>query len=236
MATPLMIILFMYVTPIMWFSFYLHRKNLSISHLFKGKGNISLIDIMGSIVMPMIFGVGALILCIGLLAPLLPEVTNMNDIDNNESSAWVFAFNVFTLVFIGPICEEIIFRGYLLGRLSYKYGVKMGIVTSSIVFGMLHLQNVFGAAMFGVIMCIIFIKTNSLKFPVFIHIISNLLISVRDIYYRYFLDGTGASDIPSPLVLITGGLFLLSLSLIWIIPFLRKHWKGTTGTGSLSHF
>ncbi|MEC3884630.1 type II CAAX endopeptidase family protein, partial [Halobacillus sp. HZG1] len=211
-TSSLMIILFLYITPIVWFSSYLHKKGLSLTYLFEGKGHLRKTDVIGSIFMPMFFGLGILILCMGLLFPFLPEVTNTSEFTMNESSIWLFVFNVLTLVLIAPICEEIVFRGYLLGRLSYKYGNTIGIIISSILFGILHLQNVFGAAMFGVIMCVLYIKTSSLKLPVLIHISFNFLVSVRDIYYRYFLDGNSSSEpFPSPVIVIVGGLILISL-------------------------
>ncbi|MEC3885473.1 hypothetical protein VKA52_17270, partial [Halobacillus sp. HZG1] len=65
-----------------------------------------------------------------------------------------------------------------------------------------------------------------------IHISFNFLVSVRDIYYRYFLDGNSSSEpFPSPVIVIVGGLILISLSLIWIVPFLKKHWKSTIKKG-----
>ena len=44
---------------------------------------------------------------------------------------------------VSPIYEELIFRGWILGRLARSRGPLLAIVVSSALFGLLHLRNIF---------------------------------------------------------------------------------------------
>jgi membrane protease YdiL (CAAX protease family) len=46
-------------------------------------------------------------------------------------------------VLINPIYEELIFRGWILGRLTRWKSPAIGIAVSSLLFGILHLRNIF---------------------------------------------------------------------------------------------
>src|SRR4030095_9516109 len=46
-------------------------------------------------------------------------------------------------VLVAPIYEELIFRGWILGRLARARSATLGIAVSSLLFGLLHLRNIF---------------------------------------------------------------------------------------------
>jgi membrane protease YdiL (CAAX protease family) len=46
-------------------------------------------------------------------------------------------------VLVNPIYEELIFRGWILGRLTRWRSPTAGVVVSSVLFGLLHLRNIF---------------------------------------------------------------------------------------------
>ena len=78
---------------------------------------------------------------------------------------------------IGPICEEIIFRGIILEGFLQKYNPTKAIIFSALIFGVIHfhpLQSV-GAFFAGLVLGWIYIKTKSLWVCSAIHIINNLL-------------------------------------------------------------
>jgi membrane protease YdiL (CAAX protease family) len=98
-----------------------------------------------------------------------------------------------SLVVLGPIVEELLFRGYLLHRWSRKWGLTTGILLSSAVFGALHADPL-GVAIFGIGMCVLYLRTQSLYVPILAHMIYNLTVWVWDLigvltegigYYRY---------------------------------------------------
>ncbi len=83
---------------------------------------------------------------------------------------WFLAF----VAFVGPVCEEILFRGLLVPRI--------GIVLSAAIFGLLHYGygstlgiDIIAAFIFGVIAGYTYKKTGSLYPSILAHILVNLL-------------------------------------------------------------
>lgn len=122
-------------------------------------------------------------------------------------------------VIISPICEELTFRGVILNRLRYFVPTSFAIIISSILFGMLHgYGNIISAFVFGVCMCIIYLKTrnvltcilahflNNLLAEIFVHLDSGNLIFTNDIFIVFFS-------------------ILAIVSLYLMIVSLRQEWK-----------
>jgi len=84
---------------------------------------------------------------------------------------------------IGPIFEELIYRGVILNKLK-NYGMKFSIITSAIIFALSHgnfiqlLQTFF----MGLILGYIFMKTNSLFLPMILHIMMNSFSLIIEFY------------------------------------------------------
>lgn len=81
---------------------------------------------------------------------------------------------VISAVIFAPIVEEFIFRGYLLNRWSLKLGAMPAILLSSGLFAFLH-SDMLGAFVFGVVLCLLYMKTRSLIGPILVHIVNNLI-------------------------------------------------------------
>lgn len=90
---------------------------------------------------------------------------------------------------IGPIFEELIFRGLLLKKLRV-YGDKTAIIYTSIAFGLFHtnISQILFAAVIGVVLGYIVCKTNNIKYSIMIHIIINMLSSIATIISSAGLD------------------------------------------------
>ncbi|QDP41136.1 type II CAAX endopeptidase family protein [Radiobacillus deserti] len=224
-STRLLIILTLYITPIIWFSLLLRRHGIPLRRLFRKPIPIKIRTGIASVIMTMLFGLGMLLFVIVALTHILGQTTQETSSTSNETiSLWVIIFKLLSLVFIAPICEEIVFRGYLFGRVAYKYGTSKGILISSFIFGALHLDNLFGATMFGIILCIMYVKTKSLVIPILLHISFNGIVAFRDI--SLLIDsGTKGTPLPSIMSIILGATTLTAVGLFWIVPFLKKHWN-----------
>ena len=76
--------------------------------------------------------------------------------------------------FIGPILEEIIFRGFILKSMQ-KYGNLTAIIVSSILFSMFHLNLVqfVNPVIMGVVLGFIAIKSKSIMPSIIVHIFNN---------------------------------------------------------------
>ena len=79
------------------------------------------------------------------------------------------------LVVAAPIIEEIIFRGYLFGRLKKHTGTIIAIILTSLTFAVLHMQLNVGIDVFAlsVMLCLLRIVTGSIWAGVLLHMIKN---------------------------------------------------------------
>ena len=73
------------------------------------------------------------------------------------------------------VCEEVLFRGYILGTLENKFKKSSSIIVSSLLFGIFHMNFVsfFATTLLAVIIGIVVIKTKSLILGILIHFINN---------------------------------------------------------------
>ena len=76
-----------------------------------------------------------------------------------------------------PVVEELFFRGLLIDLLYRKFTKYSSVILSSIVFAILHV-DLLGALIFGIILGFIYIRTESLSIPIFIHIANNTIVSI----------------------------------------------------------
>jgi uncharacterized protein len=82
---------------------------------------------------------------------------------------------VFVTVIFAPVTEEFIFRGFLLQRWGSKWGLRAGVMASSLLFGLLHVHNPIGLTMFGLIMALLYVRTHNLWVPILAHALNNLM-------------------------------------------------------------
>lgn len=96
--------------------------------------------------------------------------------ENNESLVTApVTINIITTVLIGPIFEEILCRGLMLGALKKAMPAWLAVGVSSLVFGLLH-GNPIGiiyATLFGILLGFIAIKLNSIMPSILCHIAFN---------------------------------------------------------------
>lgn len=88
-------------------------------------------------------------------------------------------FNLIVISIIAPIFEEFLFRKMLIDR-SIKYGARVSIVLSAVLFGLFHgnLNQFFYAALIGGFFAYVYIKTGKLIYPIILHAFVNLMGSV----------------------------------------------------------
>ncbi|MBU3204871.1 CPBP family intramembrane glutamic endopeptidase [Clostridium algidicarnis] len=117
---------------------------------------------------------------------------------------------VLEITLIGPIIEEILFRGIILNGLLKKYSPAKAILFSSLLFSLIHgnLPQMFNALFFGILLGLIYIKTKSLYAVIFTHIIANTLSIILSALEEYM------PILGNPLLLILLGLLLLAVFII----------------------
>ena len=105
------------------------------------------------------------------------QIIESNDLLNGSSSLYPQLYDwlmLFLLLVYAPLVEELIFRGFLLQRWSMKWGLRWGLIASSALFGLLHLNNPLGLSLFGLVMGLLYVRTQSLWVPIACHSLNNL--------------------------------------------------------------
>lgn len=72
---------------------------------------------------------------LGLTVPVQPLLYYWPDGDPGRPAFWMVAA---MMVVVGPLAEEIVFRGYLHGVLEAVFGVRVAWVVTALAFGILH--------------------------------------------------------------------------------------------------
>lgn len=80
---------------------------------------------------------------------------------------------------IAPIVEEILFRGILFSSISRKYGATVGVILSSLVFALAHINplQMITAIILGPYLCLIFMRTKSIYPGMILHSVHNGLVT-----------------------------------------------------------
>lgn len=90
----------------------------------------------------------------------------------------VILFLTIFVSILGPVIEEIFFRGFLYSAVRKRFGVLLGVLLSSALFSMLH-TNITGflpIMILGVLMAFLYEITGSLIAPMTVHILHNSII------------------------------------------------------------
>ena len=115
---------------------------------------------------------------VGLVATNIPgfdsdQAQNIGFDDITTTAGYTMAF--IGLVVLPPIFEEVLFRGYLFGRLRKYTGFWFSTIMTSLAFGLVHLQWNVGIDTFvlSIFLCFLREHTASLWAPILLHAIKN---------------------------------------------------------------
>lgn len=92
-----------------------------------------------------------------------------------DEEPYIFVF--LSVVILGPIVEELLFRGVLFNVLAKNFGNAFGVLISGITFGIWHMEFVQSiyTAFLGVAIAIIYMYTRSILFPILCHCLYNFI-------------------------------------------------------------
>lgn len=130
---------------------------------------------------------------------------------------------IFSVLVVAPVTEEFIFRGVLLHRWGVKWGLRPAILLTSMVFGVLH-SNLVGLFVFGLILALLYLKTQSLLVSMVAHGINNGIASLIE-----FLTLQASTTMPTDTLAEFQsswwlGVLCLAVSAPWLWRYLRRHW------------
>lgn len=111
------------------------------------------------------------------------------DFGDNPQGVFGFALSVLATAVVPALVEEFACRGVIIGLLK-KHGETFAIVTSSIVFGIMHgnFEQMPFAVMVGLVLGFIYIKTGSIWISVAVHFVNNLI----SVVFSYMPSGVSA--------------------------------------------
>lgn len=125
------------------------------------------------------------------------------------------------MVIIGPIMEEIIFRGIILRRLVVKWNIKKAILVSSFIFGILHGDDGgIGAFVVGITLSVIYINTKTLIIPILLHMANNAL-AYGSMWISLNEESATLKELQSDIWI---GVMYTVICLIALLYCLRKNW------------
>lgn len=152
-------------------AWYFYKRRGLIETAFTWKSNFPLLIIIGLFLM---YGVNYII---GELTTYLPGYEAMLEMYQAMFAGVHPMALIIGGALIGPVCEEIIFRGVILEGLAKKYDPMKAIIFSALIFGLIHLQplQVIGAFFAGLILGWIYLKTQSLWIVIALHVINNFV-------------------------------------------------------------
>ena len=107
-----------------------------------------------------------------------------------EKRAWFLIYTTLMVVILGPIVEEIFFRGFSYNAIKKRYGVFWAMILTAVVFAGLH-GSLFGflpIMALGLLLAYLYEKTGSLIASFTIHILHNSLMLTLLFLARHFMN------------------------------------------------
>ena len=152
-------------------AWYFYKQRGLIDTAFAWKSNFPLLIVIGLFLM---YGINYVV---GELMTYLPGYEAMLAMYQEMFAGMNPMALLLGGALIGPICEEIIFRGVILEGLAKKYDPTKALIFSALIFGLVHLQplQVIGAFFAGLILGWIYLKTQSLWVVIALHVINNFV-------------------------------------------------------------
>ncbi|PLX43709.1 MAG: hypothetical protein C0609_07600, partial [Deltaproteobacteria bacterium] len=90
-------------------------------------------------------------------------------------------------IFIGPIFEELLFRGFLYNGLRERYSTFPALLATTLLFGLLHFTGT-GIPLIqlagGAIFCLAFERSSSIAAPIIVHCLGNAAISLSPLVIK----------------------------------------------------
>ncbi|MGW5981811.1 CPBP family intramembrane glutamic endopeptidase [Bacillus mycoides] len=217
--------LIFYILPIIWI-FYGYRKHrVSFSLFINRNETFNLVQVLYIAIMLCMFSYGYLIIYMYSFAWITPDFI-MNALHEpiiDSTGGYVFQF--IRVVFIAPIVGEFVFRGFLLQRFAAKWGTSVAMIAVALLFAILHVDFL-GAAVFSIVLSIVYIRTKSLLMPIAIHMLNNTFVLCASFLVSRekimsFADFSNYTTFfPGLIIFITG------LNLVLIFLFVnRKYWS-----------
>lgn len=124
-----------------------------------------------------------------LLAILISTAYNLylSIIINYQISRLPIIVQIISSGIIGPIIEELLFRGIIYNKLKEFNSTKKAMIISTIIFSIVHFNiiDIIYTAFIGYILVYIYEKYHTLKYPILFHITANISVILLSLIISY---------------------------------------------------
>lgn len=193
------------------------RNNISVAYRFNKiqKNHIPYIITLGFVGCFFSIGFSSLF----DLANLDPKMTETLSklVINNSILITLLSFGL-----IGPICEEIVFRGSILKNLSDKFSIKWAIIMQAILFSAYHMNLVqaFPTLVLGLVTGFVVYYTNSIWSGILIHILNNLTAIILS---NVLSSNFEISNLSCVVIMMSAGTFIIFV--MRKLSIAKSHWN-----------
>lgn len=159
--------------------------------LANAAGNVKLGIKRYLVVVPLIILAGFVVNLIATYYGVTPEMQDVVQWVLEEQSVFILASLIFFGIFVAPLIEEIVFRGFLQPALKNTLGGRYAVVASASLFAAVHM-DVFAALqifILGMLLGYLYEKTQTLVASVAVHILHNSFTLVFLLFFKFFLKG-----------------------------------------------
>ncbi len=129
------------------------------------------------------------VIIVAILFNYYPPEQTLIKLFLQEKSIWFLIYSIIMVVIIGPIFEEVFFRGFSYNAIKRKWGAQTAMVLTALVFASLHgnLIGFFPIMALGLLLAYMYEKTGSLVSPITIHILHNAMMIALLFFGRNFM-------------------------------------------------
>lgn len=139
-----------------------------------------------------------------------PGWVSVLDIDSVDVSAGAFILSSIVAIIFAPLLEELVFRGVLFNRLKIRIGFVPAMLVSSFLFAIGHdFGGMTSAFLFGICMCILYMKTDNILVPMSVHFINNLVATALELTDIDYFIGQMPWIIPATIIVLISTLLLI---------------------------
>lgn len=167
------------------------------------------------------------IIYLGYLNSLIPipetfsdlQVSQYEMIEDFLRTDGIIWFGLLNIALVPAICEEVLFRGYILRAFEKSWGPVAAVLISGLIFGMFHIQlgNIFPLATLGVILALMTWLSGTLWPAVVAHFINNgAAVLVGSQYPELLFQEMTPETLPSIWILVVSIIFSVSI-VYWMI-------------------
>jgi membrane protease YdiL (CAAX protease family) len=171
---------FIYICLCGWIYYIANQAGIDVRGLISNGEGVKPYILFGLVLLLVILSVGSGLLFGYLLSYLSPALLTSEWFQGKSyPSPSSFPLlnrllDALTLVLCAPIVEEIIFRGIFLNRWTTKWNIRRAILLSSFFFAILHTGFV-SSFLFGLCMCLLYLKSHTLFIPIIAHFLNNVI-------------------------------------------------------------